>query len=456
MTSSEGFVKYMAPGARGHLVGIGGVSMSPLAEVLARRGLVISGSDMRESETTRHLAELGIDVKIGHAPENIDGAEFIVRTAAARDDNVEIAEARRRGIPVFERAEAWGAIMREYKNAICISGTHGKTTTTSMVTHILMAAQKDPTVMIGGTLPLLHSCYRVGHGETIVLESCEYYNSFHSFFPTVAVVLNVDEDHLDFFKDIEDIKRSFRKFCEMTPPDGTVVYNADDANTVSALAGIDRRTITFGLKETADVRAVDIELGRETSFTVVCKGVEFCRLKLRLTGLHNVKNALAAIAVAICGHIPGSAVVEGLTAFSGADRRLQFKGKINGADIYDDYAHNPGELDALFAAVAQMGYKRVVCAFQPHTYSRTKLLMEDFVKQLSKPDVLVLAEIYAARETNTFGISSRDLQARLPGSEYCADLGELEAKLREIASPGDIVLTVGAGDVYRVGEKLAE
>lgn len=456
MSSSNEFVRYMTAGARGHLVGIGGVSMSPLAEVLSRRGLIISGSDMRGSETTRRLAELGIRVTIGHSPDNLDGAEFVVRTAAARDDNPEIAEARRRGIPVFERAEAWGAIMREYKNAVCISGTHGKTTTTSMVTHILMAAESDPTVMIGGTLPLLQSCYRVGHGDTIVLESCEYYNSFHSFFPTVAVVLNIDEDHLDFFSDIEDIKRSFRKFCELTPEDGTVIFNADDANSAAALSGIDRRTLTFGLCEGADVRAADIQLGRETSFTVLYKGEEFARLRLHLTGLHNVKNALAAVAAAIAGGIGADAVIRGLEGFSGAERRLQFKGRINGADIYDDYAHNPGELDALFAAVKQMGYKRVVCAFQPHTYSRTKILLEDFAVQLAKPDVLVLAEIYAARETNTFGVSSRDIQAKVPGSLCCEDFDSLESALRAIAAPGDIILTVGAGDIYRVGERLAE
>lgn len=454
MSSSSGFEKYMNSGIRGHLVGIGGVSMSPLAEVLSRRGLMISGSDIRESDTTRRLSGLGIDVKIGHAPENIDGAKFVVRTAAARDDNPEIAEARRRGIPVFERAEAWGAIMREYRNAICISGTHGKTTTTSMVTHILMAAESDPTVMIGGTLPLLQSCYRVGHGETIVLESCEYYNSFHSFFPTVAVVLNIDEDHLDFFKDIEDIKRSFRKFCEITPEDGTVIFNADDANTVDALAGIGRRTITFGLGENADVRAVDIELGRRTSFTILYKGEEYAKLNLKVTGLHNVKNALAAAAVAISAGIPSTAVCSGLASFSGAERRLEYKGCVNGADVYDDYAHNPGELDALFSAVSQLGYKRIICAFQPHTFSRTKLLMEGFVKQLSRADKVVLAAVYAARESDTYGVSSRDLQSRLPDSVYCPDFDSLEKTLREMATPGDIILTVGAGDIYRVGERL--
>lgn len=452
--SASDFRDYMIPGTRGHLVGIGGVSMSPLAEVLTGRGLVLSGSDIKESDTTRHLAGMGITIHIGHAPENIQGASFVVRTAAARDDNPEIAEAKRLGIPVFERAEAWGAIMREYKNAICISGTHGKTTTTSMVTHILMAAAKDPTVMIGGTLPLLKSCYRVGAGETIVLESCEYYNSFHSFFPTVAVVLNIDADHLDFFKDMEDIKHSFRIFCEKTPDSGCVIYNLDDKNTVQALSGIRRNTITFGLGEDADVRGVDIILGKRTHFTVLYHGSKYAEIDLKVVGVHNVMNALAAIAAAISADIGAEAVINGLSAFHGADRRLQFKGTVNGADVFDDYAHNPGELNALFNAVEALEYKRIICAFQPHTYSRTKLLFDDFVRQLSRPDIVVLAPIYAAREKDAFGISSHDLDDALPNAVYCDDFQAIQEALMKISQPGDIILTVGAGDIYKVGDAI--
>ena len=248
------FEKYLVPGTKGHLIGIGGVSMSPLAEVLHDAGLHIVGSDMHESDNTRMLRDKGIQVMIGHSAANIaDDLQFVVRTAAVHDDNPEIQEARRRGIPVFERTQAWGAIMCKYPNAICIAGTHGKTTTTSMCTHIMMAAEKDPTVMIGGTLPLLHAGHRVGKGDTIIFESCEYYNSFLSLTPSIAVVLNIEADHLDFFKDLEDIQNSFHAFASRVPEDGLIIANLDDENTMEAMKGLNRRMITFGLSENADI-----------------------------------------------------------------------------------------------------------------------------------------------------------------------------------------------------------
>ena len=290
---------YIAPGRRAHLVGIGGVSMSPLAEVLHKAGMVITGSDMRNSATVEHLRALGIPVAIGHRGENVQGAELVIRTAAVHDENPEIAAARAAGIPVFERAQAWGAIMRGYKNALCIAGTHGKTTTTSMCTHIIMAARMDPTVMIGGTLPLLGSGYRVGHGDTIILESCEYCNSFLSFFPTVAVILNIEADHLDFFKDLDDVEHSFRAFADRVPESGIIVANADDANTMHTLEGEERPVLTFGLEQ-GDVRAANLAWNRGLpSFDVVYRGDVFTHVALRVPGEHNVKNALAAAAAAI-------------------------------------------------------------------------------------------------------------------------------------------------------------
>ena len=447
---------YLKPGMRAHLVGIGGVSMSPLAEALHGAGLIITGSDIRESEVLDQLRALGIRIAVGHSADNIAGADLIIRTAAAREDNVEIAAARQAGIPVFERAQAWGSIMKGYKNAVCISGTHGKTTTTSMTTHILMAADKDPTVMIGGTLPLLGAGHRVGSGDTIVLESCEYYNSFHSFFPTIAVILNVDADHLDFFGDIENVKKSFRTFAELVPEDGWVIYNHDDKNTVDAMRGIDRRTLTFGLEEGADVRAENVTLeGKHLRFDVTYRGEQFIHLELQLPGRHNVYNAVAAVSAAIVMGIPAYAVEKGLKNFRGAGRRFEFKGCLNGADIYDDYAHHPGELRALLDAALNMGYKRVIAAFQPHTYSRTKTHFDAFVNQLRRADVVLLAEIYAAREKNTEGISSRSLAEAIPGAEFFPTFEEMEARLRELASEGDIILTVGAGDIYKVGEAVA-
>lgn len=450
------FSEFLSRGKRGHLIGIGGVSMSPLAEVLCDAGLVISGSDIAESERTSHLREKGIKIFIGHDAENITSdIDFVVRTAAAHDDNPEIVRAKELGIPVFERTQAWGAIMRGYKNALCIAGTHGKTTTTSMCTHILMAAEKDPTVMIGGTLPLLKAGHRVGAGDTIIMESCEYYNSFLSFFPTVAVILNIEEDHLDFFSGIEEIKQSFREFASHVPEDGYVVVNHDDENTMDAVRDLDRNIVTFGLTAKADVYAKNvIRIGSLTKFDIMYKGKLLDTVTIHVPGVHNLKNALAAAAASICLGIKPTAIKYGLAGFSGAGRRFEFKGKFNGADIYDDYAHHPGELKALLDAVESLGYKRTIVIFQPHTYTRTMALFYDFVRQLKRPDIVYLAEIFAAREKNLLGISSADLAEKIDGARFFKTFEEIENDLRKTAQPGDLILTVGAGNVYKIGEHL--
>ena len=445
---------YIQPGRRVHLSGIGGVSMCPLAEVLHGMGLQVQGSDMSDSATVEHLRSLGIPVHVGHVAQDIQGAEFLIRTAAIHDDNPEIAAARAHGIPVFERAEAWGAIMQQYENALCIAGTHGKTTTTSMATHIFMAAEKDPTVMIGGTLPMLHSGYRVGRGDTIILESCEYCNSFLHFFPTVAVILNVEADHLDFFKDLADVEHSFRAFAQLVPPEGHVVANADDPGVREALEGIDR--FSFGLEAPeADCRGVNLRWDHGLpSFDVVNRGKDNTHLDLQVGGKHNVYNALAAASAAYLLGIPGGAVKAGLEAFTGAGRRFEYKGEYNGAKVYDDYAHHPGELHALLDMARSLGYERIVCAFQPHTYSRTKALFDEFVQELRRPDVVILAEIYAAREKNTIGITSADLAREIPGAICCPTLEAVTDALAQAARPGDLILTVGAGDIYTAGEAL--
>ena len=446
---------YIQPGKRAHLVGIGGVSMASLAEVLLGSGVVITGSDQRESATVLHLRSLGIPVTIGHLPENVEGADCVVRTAAVHDSNPEIAGAVARGIPVYERAQAWGAIMQRYPNALCVSGTHGKTTTTSMCTHIFMAAEADPTVMIGGTLPLLHAGYRVGQGDTIILESCEYCNSFLSFFPTVAVILNVEEDHLDFFKDLRDIQRSFRQFAELVPEAGSVIVNADNASAMEAVAGIAHPVFTFGLDHPADCTAANLqEVDGRPVFDVMVRGEKYAHVELHVYGHHNVLNALAAASAAYVLGLPGHAVEEGLASFTGAGRRFEHKGTYHGAEVYDDYAHHPDELHALFTTAREMGYQRLVVAFQPHTYSRTAKLFDRFVEELKIPDVAILAEIFAAREQNTLGISSADLCRNVPGAVYCSTLDKVADQLRQVARPGDLILTVGAGDIYRAGEKL--
>ena len=413
---------------------------------------------MTDSDSVKHLRSKGIPVAIGHNAENLGDCDFVIRTAAVHDGNPEIAGAIARGIPVYERAQAWGALMRRYKNALCVSGTHGKTTTTSMCTHIFMAAEQDPTVMIGGTLPLLHSGYRVGHGDTIILESCEYCNSFLSFYPTVAVMLNVEADHLDFFKDLGDIQHSFRTFAELVPQEtGYVVANYDNASAHVALNGLKRPLFWFSLHSTeADCHAERI------TWTDGLPSLRHCdpRRGLRPRGaegrrrtqyLQRPGRRLRRLSYWGC---PAALWRTGLAGFTGAGRRFEYKGEFRGAKVYDDYAHHPDELHALLTMARQLGYQRLIVAFQPHTYSRTAKLFDRFVEELKLADVAILAEIYAAREQNTMGISSADLARNIPGSVYCSTLDKVTAQLRELAQPGDLILTVGAGDIYRAGEKL--
>lgn len=446
---NEKLNQYLQPGKRVHLVGIGGVSMRPLGLVLQGMGITVTGSDMNSSVSTDELIAHGIHVAIGHRAENIQGADCIIRTAAAHNDNPEIAAARAAGIPVFERAQAWGVIMRSYRNAVCISGTHGKTTTTSMVTHILMEAEVDPTVMIGGYLPMLHAGHRVGQGDTIVLESCEYCDSFLNFYPTLAVILNIEADHLDYFKDLMAIEKSFHTFAGLAT--NGVLANGDDQNTIDALKGMEY--VTFGMGEHNRIHAANVSEDFR-SFDVICDGAVYCHLELGVVGRHNTLNALAAAGAAWMLGISGEHTAKGLATFHGAGRRMEFKGTFNGADVYDDYAHHPGELAATIDAVRCMGYKRMILAFQPHTYTRTQALFDDFVKELKLPDQVVLAEIYAARERNTIGISSMDLAKQIPGAVYCETLPQVTEYLRQNAREGDVILTVGAGDIYRAGEAL--
>ena len=326
-----------------------------------------------------------------------------------------------------------------------------------MCTHILMAAERDPTVMIGGTLPLLHAGHRVGGGDTIILESCEYHDSFLSFHPTIAVILDIEADHLDYFSDLAAVEDSFRAFAAKVPPYGKIVANLDDRNTMETLAPLGRELVTFGLSDRADVYARNIKrVGASSEFDIYVHGRFFTDVTLHIPGIHNVKNALAATAACVCLGVRPNAVKYGLAGFNGAGRRFEFKGKFNGADVYDDYAHHPGELKALLDAVEPLGYKRTILVFQPHTYSRTAALFNDFIDQLCRPDVTYLAEIYAARETNTFGISSSDLAQHIPGSIFFDNFEEIENSLRATARPGDVILTVGAGDVFKIGEDIVE
>ena len=439
-----------------HLVGIGGVSMSALAELLLHLGAKVTGSDRAQSDVTDKLISLGAKITYAHLPENVEGADLVIRTAAVHDDNPEIAHARELGIPVMERAQAWGSIMVAYRNAVCVAGTHGKTTTTSMLTLIGMQCGIDPTVMVGSNLPAIGGTLRIGAHDCFIAESCEYTNSFLSFHPTVAVILNVDADHLDFFKDIDDIIHSFHRFCELVPENGAIVVNHDSANALKAVAGIDRTCITFGSTPEADVYPENVtDRHGYYSFDVMHQGKLFTHVDLSVPGYHNMLNALASCAVCVFLGLDAAASAEGLKQFTGSSRRFQLTGHTAaGTMVIDDYAHHPTEMAATLKTAREMDYDRIICVFQPHTYSRTKALFDDFVRELKKPDVVVLAEIYAARERNTIGISSADLASEIPGAVYCETLPEVTAYLRENVREGDIVITMGAGDIFRAGEAL--
>lgn len=444
-------------GAPIHLTGIGGVSMRALARMLLDMGANVRGSDRDESFHTMQLREQGIPVAVGHRAENTAGAALVIRTAAVRDDNPEIAAAHERGTPVIGRADAWGLLMERYGTAVCVAGTHGKTTTTSMIATFSAMSGLDPTIMVGGDLPSIGGTLRIGHGGLMVAESCEYQNSFLSFHPTVAVILNIDRDHLDFFKDTDDIMHSFRRFAELTPENGCVIANGDDEHTRTALSGIGRRVVWFGTAEDCYVRPENIT--DESGFygcDIMIGGVLYCRIRLSVPGRHNLQNALAAAAVALELGVPAERFAAGIESYHGVGRRFEFKKRWHGASIYDDYAHHPSEIAAALKAASEVTAGRVVCVFQPHTFSRTAALLPEFAAALRHADRCILCPIYAAREKNEWNISSADLQVLIPGALLARDLPDAAEKLGGVVNPGDLVFTMGAGDVYLVADYLTE
>nr|WP_297172597.1 UDP-N-acetylmuramate--L-alanine ligase [uncultured Agathobaculum sp.] len=449
---------YIEKKVRIHLVGIGGVSMSALGELLLSMDVPVSGSDRTKSAATVRLETLGAKIAYGHQAENVEGASLVVRTAAVHDDNPEIARARDLAIPVMERAEAWGHLMRDYEHVVCLAGTHGKTTSTSMMTLITIEAGLDPTVMVGSNLPAIGGTLRIGAKGCFVAESCEYCNSFLQFAPTMAVILNVEEDHLDFFKDLDDIIYSFHSFAELTPTTGLVVVNGDDPNAMRCVEGMDRTIRTFGLGAHVDVRAADIrDENGYYRFTVLICGKEYAHVSLSVPGRHNMLNALACCAAAEFLGVSGAAAEKGLNQFTGSSRRFQLIGKMeNGATVVDDYAHHPSEMEATLTTAREMGFDRILCAFQPHTYTRTKALFDEFVKALKLCDQAVLAPIYAAREQNTIGISSSDLAQEVPGAIAFDTFEQIAAYLKQTAGPNDLVLTMGAGNINEVGSMLVQ
>lgn len=440
---------------RVHFIGICGVSMNALAQALLSRGCTVTGSDRSDGPMAERLRAAGIPVAIGHAAENVHGADAVVRNAAIADSSPDICEARRLGIPVFERPEVLGAIMREHERCVCVAGTHGKSTVSSMLSAITLAAGLDPSIFIGASYAPIGGTYRLGASDVMVAEACEYCDSFLSFWPRIALVLNIEADHLDYFSGIEAIRDSFTRFALRTPKDGLVIYNADDPNCRLALDGIDRECLRFGLSEDADVQARDVTYSRGCArFELVYRGRSLCRIENGVPGDFNLFNALAAAAAAISLGIPPEVCAAALRDFCGAGRRMEYKGELCGARVFDDYAHHPSELRATLRTARTMTEGRIICAFQPHTYTRTRALRADFIDALRLCDLCLIPPIYAARERDDGSISSADLAAGVPGALAPESLEACARIIRGHVRPGDLVLTVGAGDVTGLWDLL--
>ena len=444
-----------------HFIGIGGISMSGLAEILLEEGFTVSGSDSKESPLTKKLEQLGATIFYGQKASNIiDGIDCVVYTAAIHRENAELIEAVAKKIPMLTRAELLGQLMKNYKTPIAVSGTHGKTTTTSMLSHILLAGEKDPTISVGGILQAIGGNIRVGHSDTFITEACEYTNSFLNFFPKIGIILNIEEDHLDFFKDLEDIRHSFHQFAALIPADGTLIINSDIKNYKEICEGLDCRIVTCGSSISSNYSSENVRFDEKglASFDLIKHGETVCRIQLSVPGYHNVSNALTCIAAAELLAIPMETIIQGLLAFTGTDRRFEYKGTMNGVTIIDDYAHHPTEILATLKAAKNYPHKELWCVFQPHTYTRTKAFFHEFAEALSHTDHLVLADIFAARETDTLGVSSKDLAAEVArlgtDAHYFGRFEEIEMFLKEHCASGDLLITMGAGDVVNIGEDL--
>lgn len=440
-----------------HFIGIGGISMSALAMILNQRGYIVTGSDRKESDMTKKLRSQGITVHIGHDAANVQGAEIVVNTAAVKADNVEMIAAKEAGIPIFERAVLLGAIMKRYDYPIAIAGTHGKTTTTAMTSEVLLAAGKDPSCLVGGQLSTIGGNVRIGQSDYLVCEACEYVDSFLNFYPKVAVVLNVEADHLDYFKNFDNVKRSFHKFVNLPGTDGYCIVNADDQGAMEVTEDILPRRITFGIEHPGcDVEARNIRESSEALFAydLYLKGEFQTEVHLHVPGRHNVSNSLAAAACAYLLDLEMGSVAEGLSNFRGTKRRFEYIGKFQGASVVDDYAHHPTEITATLKAAKDLSYKRVFCIFQPHTYTRTLTLFEDFVKALSLCEHTILADVYAAREKNETNFSCQTLADRIPGAIFLDSFDKIEQYVKDNAREGDLFITMGAGDICDVAYHL--
>ena len=440
-----------------HFIGIGGVHMSAMAELLFLRGFPVTGNDREESDNVRHLMSIGVKCFIGHKPEYVEGADIIVRNAAIRDTSPDMVRARELGLPVYERPEVLGAIMKNAGKRVCIAGTHGKSTTTAMCSEIAYEAGLDPTVFCGARIPETGVAYRFGRNDLFIAESCEYFDSFLSFYPTHAVILNIEPDHLDYFSDIHAIRASFKRFASLVPADGTVVANGDDPAIRELLADINRPIIWTGYNDGNDYQAVNVvSVQGNFAFDVLHNGQPETHIALSVPGRHVVQDALAAYAVSRACGVAVTAVTASLERFAGAKRRFERIGSFHGADVVDDFAHHPTELAANLNAAKALGYERVICVFQPHTYTRTIALYKEFAKALAIADLPILAPIYPAREENVHNISSALIGNEMASCAVYESVEDIEAYLRIIAKKGDLILTAGAGDIYKLGYRLVK
>ena len=439
-----------------HFVGIGGIGMSGIAEVLLNLGYSVSGSDLMESDTTQRLSTLGARIHYGHRESNLETADVVVTSTAVKADNPEVREAHRRNIPVIPRAEMLAELLK-MKLSVAVSGMHGKTTTTSMVSTILAHGGLDPTMVIGGKLSSIGSNARLGDGEVIVAEAEESDGSFLKLSPTIAVVTNIDREHLDYYRDIDDIKEAFVRFANMVPFYGVTILCVDDAHVREIFPRIKRRTITYGLSDGADYRAKNISLeGPESRYTLYHKGVRLGEITLRVPGLFNVLNSMAAFAVARELDMEVDVARAGLNAYRGVQRRLEVKGEANGVTVVDDYGHHPTEILATLKAARQLWKGRLIVVFQPHRYTRTRALYKEFLTCFPDADELVLMDIYPASETPIEGVTSFNLFKGIEAVghrsvRHIPSADGIVSHLLEIARPGDVIITQGAGNVWRVG-----
>ncbi len=443
-----------------HFIGIGGISMSGIAEILINYGYKVTGSDMRNSSLINRLIKKGANISIGHDSKNISNSDLVIYTSAIPVNNPELIEAKKKNIPLFDRASFLGHLMKQYKESIAIAGTHGKTTTTSMVATILQNTKHDATMLLGGELDLINGNVKIGSKDLLLTEACEYKENFLKFFPTLAVILNIEEDHLDYFKNIDEIKNSFINFANIVPSNGMLIINNDDEVCKEIIQNCECKVSTFGINSKCNYYAENIVFDNDgyPSFNLIINNEATYNLKLNVVGIHNIYNSLAAIAVS---HQAGSSmenIIKGIKKFRGTHRRFEIKGTVNGIKVIDDYAHHPTEIKTTLDSIKNLNYNKLWCVFQSHTYTRTKALLEEFGHSFYNADEVIITDIYAAREKNTGLVTANDLALKIKenneNTQYIGSFDKIASYLLDNAQPGDIIITMGAGDVYKIGEKL--